>query len=395
MNRMILLAGAAFLLAFLSNCTSSEVYSELYESPIRGRDTVDIDVLANTAGLDTSMYDVVGVVPLQLPQKYKVMDVDKFVEKDGRIYVMDKQFNRTVFVFDSNGYWLHSLGSRGHAKDEYVSPPTNFTVLDDKSVIVYESESQKLIKTDSCGEYVWHKRFQGVLPRDLLVSSGENYVCAFSFLEDGCTNNLSLYDRDLHFVKPYLAMRLDNKGVECRRRMYQCGEDICYWPLFSDSIIVLRDEEVDKVVKINFHNGNSDKSFLPWEIKEKALSEGSYDEVNRYDGIKWIDAFEMTDSLIHVAYVDDVHVTHYVKNLSTGKEYNSRSHFYQGAFPTSDFCISGNTLVYVFDEDMMAELDWCRKSSSWDTILSHTHPKLLPVINGEVPFPVVVKIRLR
>lgn len=69
MNRMILLAGAAFLLAFLSNCTSSEVYSELYESPIRGRDTVDIDVLANTAGLDTSMYDVVGVVPLQLPQK--------------------------------------------------------------------------------------------------------------------------------------------------------------------------------------------------------------------------------------------------------------------------------------------------------------------------------------
>ncbi len=393
MRMMTFLAGTAFLLAFLSCCSSSEAYSELYESPICGRDTIDIDVSANTESLDSSMYDVVEVVPLQLPPKYKVLSADKFVEKDGRIYIMDKQFNRTVLVFDSNGHWLHSLGSRGHAKDEYVCEPTNFTVLDDKSVIVYESESRKLIKTDSCGEYLWHKRFQGVLPRDLLVSPSESYVCAFSFLEDGCTNNLSLYDRDLHFVKPYLAMRLDNRGVECRRRMYQYQDRICYWPLFSDSIIVLRDEEVEKVVKIQFHNGN--KPFLPWEIKEKALAEGTYDEIAKYDGIKWVDSFEMTDSLLHVDYVDNVYVTHYVKSLSTGKAYNSRSHFYKGAFPGGSFCISGNTLVYVFDEDMMMELDQCRKSPSWDCILSHTHPRLLPVINGEVHFPVMVKIRLR
>ena len=353
--------------------------------------TIFIDTNSNIA-LDTNQYEVVDVIPLGVPKNLSPLYSSQLRWVDDRIYIMDSEYNKSVLVFDDQGNYMHKLGAKGHARNEYIDSPTYFMVGKDGAVHVYERNSIKVIKFDSEGNVVDVFGFRTVVPSGIELTDDGNYLCSFDRSCDGDATKLSIISKEGEIIRKFMYMPEDETLASIGNGLFK-ENDIAYIPLLSDSIIVISSDTVNSVWKIDF----GDK-FNPEEIRKKCLREATYLPLYEYeDGAQFIDGVEMSDSLLHISYAYNLVRSHFVVNRNNKKTYNTLTGtFFNGITLKSDFTIVGNKLVYyITDDDVELVKTNMDNPEHWQQSRKCTHPVILDIIDKKIPTPVLISIRLK
>ena len=102
---------------------------------------------------DTVLAPDYRIIPLETTEECVVGEVDNLFVDESLIFVVDRWSER-ILVFDLNGKFLHGIGRKGHAADEYVSMMrVTFDELG-KRVCVLDEDSQKLLFYDYQGNFL-------------------------------------------------------------------------------------------------------------------------------------------------------------------------------------------------------------------------------------------------
>lgn len=341
-----------------------------------------------TSAIDSMYYTIEDIVPLDLPSSCAAFSSDKLIKKGDRYYIMDARYNRTVFVFDRNGRFLHQLGTKGHARDEYIEGPKNFSVDDKLNVYIYERNSARLFHFDANGRCISVKRFSKCLPDNLVVTEKNEYICAFDSEGNGNGERLVVYDENLEYKTSYMPIT-GHPRLGYDNCFYEYKDYVYYRPLLSDSIVVLKKDKLDKILKVDF-NGE----FISDEIVNKAITDiDGYSIIHAAKGVQGISRFEMTDSLIHVEYNYNGDLCHFLMDRKTGKTYNSNGFYYDGVGLQSDFTLCEEKLIYVITEEQLEWADEQRKKNNWQACYNHTPLRMRNIIDRRYKAPLLVIIK--
>lgn len=120
---LILILGTSFSF-FQTSCSSSdEIFLGNHKTI-----TYKINTSQFTKSLNLNEFAIDSICSLTLPDSLKLVQSSKLIEKNGKIYIMDSDIARSIYVFDYSGKFLKQIGSRGRALHEYIGGPTDFFV---------------------------------------------------------------------------------------------------------------------------------------------------------------------------------------------------------------------------------------------------------------------------
>ena len=119
------LASSIIFILSVYACTSIGQWNSLDNIPT---ESVSIEWNRQTKLLDTADYAVSRIVPLKLDSTMFIGHADKIEFYDGYIFLMDKEYAKRIFVFDSLGNMSACIGGLGRAKNEYLRGPSDFSI---------------------------------------------------------------------------------------------------------------------------------------------------------------------------------------------------------------------------------------------------------------------------
>lgn len=85
--------------------------------------------------------DSCSLVPLETTSDCVIGSIEKIVEDEGRVYVLDREVSKSLFMFDSKGKFLGTIGRMGRGPGEYAEP-TDFVIVD-STLIIYDTFGRK------------------------------------------------------------------------------------------------------------------------------------------------------------------------------------------------------------------------------------------------------------
>ena len=80
---------------------------------------INLDTKENIVKL-SDIADTVTFIPLETKEESRLGSIDKLILENGNYIIVDKQLASAVFVFDQRGKFLHKIGRKGKAKNEYI-----------------------------------------------------------------------------------------------------------------------------------------------------------------------------------------------------------------------------------------------------------------------------------
>ena len=345
-----------------------------------------------STSLDSTEYDIIDVIPLNLPPTIKNFKKSQIKWINGRIYILDSEFNQALFVFDDKGNFIYKLGGKGHAKNEFIEKPTCFSI-DKKTgdIHIYERQSVKVLIFSSDGTFKESINLRPLVPGSIELLDNCNYLMCFESVSNGDGHKLAIYKKNKELVKSLMDFTDDERLRLIDEPIFD-DNDIVYNPLLSDSRIVISGDTVKNVIKIDF-----DCEFNSEETMRQSLLKGKYEPIYKLkDGVQFISNVEMTDSLIHISYVYNMYECHFLKNRINNKVYNSlRYGFINGIMPTSIFTIKDNELVYLITEDMINLVCSDNDPNFWESIRKKTPSVMLDIIDKKIKTPVIVTYKLK
>lgn len=84
----------------------------------------------------------VSLVKLESDSSALIGQIYKVIIRDGLLYLVDKQLDSTVFVYDEKGHFLHKIGEKGHAGNEYIELTDAY--VDAEKVYILDNRSEKI-----------------------------------------------------------------------------------------------------------------------------------------------------------------------------------------------------------------------------------------------------------
>lgn len=344
--------------------------------------------------LDTSKYEIVDIISLKVPKSISAIKASQIKWTNNYIYILDSDYNQSLFAFEDNGNYIGRYGQKGHAKNEFIEKPTSFTI--DKTtgdIHIYERASVKIIIFSSNGAVKRTINLRPFVPGAIELTDDGNYLFCFEGKINGHGDKLAIYNENVELVKS--LMKFSNDGyLSLLGPSFFKDHNVIYNPLLSDSLMVISADTVRSVIKFKF-----DCEFNTKEIMNKCFAEGSYLPLFKLkNGVQFIDNVEMTDSIIHVSYAYNQNRCNFVKNLTNGKVYNGlHGTLFAGITPCSDFTIKDNKLVYFIAED---DVDLVRTNimsdpDNWEMSRKETPKKMLDIIDKKIPTPIILTVKLK
>ena len=139
--------------------------------------------------------------------------------------------------------------------------------------------------------------------------------------------------------------------------------------------------------------------FVPQEIRDKSIEEGSYSPLYDYKGVQFIDQFEITDSIIHVGYAYNLSRSHFVQNRANGKSYNTTvGPLFSGYSPVCDFFVAEDKLLYYIEEmDVDKLLAYNNKGNDSPEVKLYrksSKQTMLNIMDKKFNFPLIMMVKL-
>lgn len=398
MNKIYIL----LILVICFSCQETKVYMAKINSENYKKDTIFINPDSIKKLNDTLSYEITDLISLELPNPSSTIDFNQIKITKERIYVLDQNYNKTVYVFDHQGKYLFSMGKFGHARNEFVDKPTNFDVDETTGdVYIYERNSAKILVFNKNGEFVRNiGLFNNALAPSYIALTDDKH---FLFTMDTPNNSkdkslLSLYNHNMECEKVFLEYSidkpLDTPLLGWSNNTFFHDRYIAYTPLFSDSVLLFSGNNVDKVLKVDF-----DDKFITNESIKEAFEDGSFQPIFDHKGVQFIERCEVTDSLIYIRYVYDQRCCNYVQYLSDKRFFNTHSMcFTTGLFRCQNPTIYQDKIVYPITKDDVEEMRYNKNfinDDEWNELMKHTKQPIKDLIDGKILPPVLMMTKLK
>ena len=225
---------------------------------------------------DTGIFKEVELVKLE-SEHCVVGSIDKIIRNDSLLYIMDKQIAREVYIFTSDGRFVHKISRHGHGKNEYTQLWDIFFDNHKNALCLVSRADQKVI---SFG----HK-----------VSTAIGYI---GYMDNYSQNpslpyNVWTMDKSFNLEEGFLPINPQFESTSfCDLNMMSVYEDIlCFKPEYSNTIYQVKDGKVSERWKLDFGEKTlSDFSSLPrvnspeWTrlMTEKISNVYNYVETDNY-----------------------------------------------------------------------------------------------------------------
>ena len=316
--------------------------------------------------------------------------------KNNKIYLLDSEIARTVFVFDLSGNYLYKLGERGRAQNEYIGDPIDFFVDDDDNVSVFDVIGKKIL--------VWHNdRFSKSIdtrdynPQSFGITSNNKLLFSSEItpvLED---NGPSLFVCDSVNKKPRVLIPANDKlyFMANNNTFFSNGKRLSHIPVFSDSVLVFDKDEVEKVVHFDF-NGRFMRDNIPDMLvrTEKISHQEQVKNIIRYDGVNFLRKYQESDTFILLEYSFKSCPKYWLFNKSADKVVASGVLF-DGICPFSDYYLRANQIIAYVDDEIISILTEYSKKEEFQKNLRLSSSQMKDLIEGKIKAPALFFITIK
>lgn len=396
-NKIILL-GVCFPLLVSCSFSSSQRNSDIslgnYESV-----TFKINLKNTPSPLNTENYTVDSILPMNTSDDIGTFEATKVFVNNDKIYILDSDVTKTILVFNFSGQFLYKLGEIGRAKNEYINAPEDFFVAKNGEVHVFDKGGQKILVFSDDGFFLrnidirWAHSFG--------VTSNGRYVCCLDnqdIPDEESDPSLLIYDSNTGRKIPLIP----SKHFQCYFRPNSCtffsnDDRLSHVPLLSDSVIVFKNDIVEKVVRFDFVNGFLPKDKPEWVRFPNDDSEPLGARVN-YDvfpGAIAIYDYQESESHVLMNYIDKSGFVHWLYNKRTKKLVHGNKLF-TGLNIFNKFFLKGNQIiVFVGKEDVEMLKEYC-ESEEFDKEEYKKTPSFVKAFqSGKLSAPALVYITIK
>lgn len=181
--------------------------------------------------------------------------IDKIICHDSLLYMMDKEFAKGVYVYTTDGRFIHKISRYGHGKYEYTQLWDIFFDKDKNALCLLSRADQKVISFSPDGKRILEERklpkmFGHILP----VANG--YV---GYMDNYSQNpnmpyNIWTMDKSFNLIDGFLPINPQFESTSFRdlNMMSVYGENLLFKPEYVNTIYRIKDGEVCGQYKLDF-----------------------------------------------------------------------------------------------------------------------------------------------
>jgi hypothetical protein len=256
--------------------------------------TVDAE---NTNNLPVENIKNARFVKLETTEKCLIGEVNHIKVTENRIFILDRDKAKALFVFDFEGKFLFQVGSKGEGPGEYFSADDFFVDEAKQQIMIYNSRS--LHYYDWRGVFVNKHSFTDLWPNACCPLGSGCYALDFTREENGRNKfYLSLLDQENNSYFNYKPLDADHDYTNKPNIAFYPGlnNKVFYTPTRCDTIFVISHSGIESGYAIDFGSrklpANFDKDTPRLEQAVKLLrSQYCYGIKDVSETDKWL-AFE-------------------------------------------------------------------------------------------------------
>lgn len=324
------------------SCSSSENQQGAWK-----KETYHINPTNDTTRLQLSHYNVDSICPLNFPDKECEIGATKIFIQNDRIYFLDSEISKALYLFDFDGNLIKKIGERGKAGYEFLGKPDDFFVDSNNKLHVYDKLGQKVIVFNDDGSLYKVAEMRNYSPHSIGLTGNGKYVMYYNYeftdmnLAKDLPPSLLVFDHDFKCYKQLVSLE-SSKASRCQisdRSFFQTDSRLSHIPAFSDSVIVFRNDTLEKVILFDFE-GN----VLSRNNPELLEQQEDYSFLSNYQGVLGLNRYEEDSSLVYLDYIYNNQERHWLYNKNTKHMVNGAV-FFEGINPYSYYFLHNNQVV--------------------------------------------------
>lgn len=388
MKKTILYGITASLMLLEVACSQSENSLGEYNSS-----TMKINLDGKNSSLIADQYSVDSVCHLSLPEGMKIHEITKFLVKNGRTYVMDSHLDRTIFVFDYNGFFLFKAGERGRAKNEYMDGPADFFVDDDDNIHVFDGNAKRVIVFGKEGKVMKTIDVRNYFPQSFGLLNNKKY--AFDFNLDKLDGNTVLaVCNEKNEIDKKLLFRSENYYLfPSEQTFFVNGDRMAHIPFMSDSVLVFNKDVLEKVIKFDFGG----RLLIKEKPKLATDKQSEPQDISDYNGVRYLSNYQESDDLILLEYVYQHYSNYWLYDKQNKKVIVKDYRLLDGLNPFYMYYIKDRQIVAIVGEEDVeidkSDPDFDEKDFQKNYDISSTPIK--EMFDGKTKLPAVVYISVK
>ena len=379
------------LISLIFSCNSTS------ESQIGEHKTerYSINPEVTTAGLKSTQYSVDSICSLSIPDDIVEIGIDKIAVANGRIYILDTYITKKLYAFDYEGNLKTVIGERGSAKGEFTGKPDDFFVDSNGKLHVFDEIGHKINVFNPDGSVVNVTETSEFYPQSVGLTSNDRYMMYFTVGHKTESNvkdtpsSLLLFDKD---GKSYKSLMPSGEDLFCfisNHTFFQDCERLSFISCFSDSVIVFRDDSIEKVVLFDFGG-----KILCKEMPEALTQDKECSFMDNYQGVLGLNRYQETNSLIYLEYIYQNHGLCWLYDKRTGQVINGNNLF-EGINPYSYYCLDGNQIVAYVDKKTVNDFKKYYHNKAFQDNLNKSPKQMRDIMEGKINLPALLFITIK
>lgn len=393
MRKISSIVGMIVGLCFVNCIISCNSSANNQDDSRRNRYTINPEVY--TDGFKLSQYSVDSICPLNIPDDIVEMEPEKISVVNGTIYILDKVINKKLYIFDYKGNLKTAIGERGHARGEFIGQPDEFFVDGNNKLHVFDRVGHKIIVYNEYGSVDDAIETNDLYPFSFGLTSNDKYIMYFS---DGYRDkskeketrfSLLLFDKDYKNLKTMLPTVEKYNSFLSSHTFFQDNDRLSFIPPFSDSIIVFKNDTIEKVVQFDFCG-----KILIKERPEVLKQKDGHPLMIDYKGVMGITRYQETASLVYLQYR--------YKNYSLSWLYDKRNgqivngfNIFEGISPYTYYNIEGNQIIAYVNEKVMELYKQNCNDKNFQENMEKSPVYIKDIMDGKIQVPALVYISIK
>lgn len=344
--------------------------------------------------LEKTQYLVDSILSLNIPENVTEIGIDKIMITDNHVYILDSEINKRLFCFNNKGNLTTSIGERGHARGEFIGKPDEFFVDSKNRLHVFDKIGHKIniFREDGTVEEVIET--SNYYPHSIGLTSNNNYMMYFI---DGYREqiqgadvpaSLILLDENGENSKKLLISKGEMNCVISEHTFFQNCNRLAFIPCFSDSVVIFKNDTVEKIVSFDFNGKALCKE------KPKVLYGDDYSFMDDYQEMLGIESFQESDSYVYINFIYKQQDVSWLFNKKTGQTFCATSLF-EGVQPFRYYCLNEDKIVAYIDHGYIEEFKKYYNRPEFQENLKKSADCIKDMLEGKIQVPALVFFSLK
>lgn len=246
MKNFIQFTLATLIVLSLFGCAKEKVLDYEVAEPI------DIDMSNDNQAEISERLQIEDVLILETTEESLIGNIDKIIQKEDRIYILDRLVAKALFVFDAKGTFLYKIGNVGKGPGEFLSP--NDFVVDTDEIKILCDATYKVITFNKSGSFVLETK----IPHPIL--NFHPYSKGVTFFENKPVSDFAIWiEKEGELVGKFIEKNNESIVINPGASGFKSnGEVVTIRPYQSNVIYEIKDDLFKPKFSLNFKESSEE-----------------------------------------------------------------------------------------------------------------------------------------